>query len=400
MKIFISYASEDRKQAEAIAVRLKQEDHEVYFDRSSLEPAQGYDEALRDFVARSDLFLFLLSPDSVQKGRYTLTELKFAYKRWPNPRGKILPVMARKTPIDSAPSFLQAIGILEAEGNLAAEVLAEVDRLQAERVRKRNLRIGGLITAVAAIGIVVAFLIPDRPPDPIAKPVDQPTGQVTDQPTDSPANQPGDQSVNPPPDGSGETAEQPGSSTPVAETDVDSCGKLTVLQNCGIDLARSICAAYTALESGELFDMAAADVDFSSRSGNFLYTKNADNQAEIQFLDNVTHAYQQSGGEDVRFAEFGDPRSFWRDTTDASLVLSTVINEMNREIPDGESSIYYGKAVPLSIPFRVEGSQWRRARNIHGAAFAYFSAISATDAESMRDYLELAVDRMTDVCAE
>ena len=376
MKIFVSYASEDRTPAEAIAVRLQQEDHEVYFDRSSLRPGEGYDEALREFIDKADLLVFLISPDSITKGRYTLSELKFASQRWPNPNGRVLPVMARKTPMDAIPSFLQAIGILEAEGNLVAEVIAEVDRIHGRRQRKRVLGGAAIAVCAAVVAVAVVFLTPDPPPSDLSGVAEETTTRAE---TDHQATQPDPQ---------------------ILEADAEPCGDLRILQDCVIELARNICAAYTALENGDIESLAAGNELLVSRAGSFLYTKSAENQAATQFLENVTHAYQASGGRDVRFAEFGDPRLFWRETTDASLVLSAVINTSENEIPDGESSIYYGENVPLSIPFRVEGRQWANTRNIHVAAFAYYSAISSTDTDSTRDWLDLAVTRMTDVCRQ
>jgi hypothetical protein len=376
MKVFVSYAREDRKPAEAIAVRLQQEDHEVYFDRSSLRPGEGYDEALREFIDKADLLVFLISPDSITNGRYTLSELKFASQRWPNPNGRVLPVMARKTPMDEIPSFLQAIGILEAEGNLVAEVIAEVDRIHGRRLRKRVLGGAAIAACAAVVAVAVVFLTPDPPPPDLSG-VSEETSTIAE--TDHQVTQPDPQ---------------------ILEVDAEPCGDLRILKDCEIELARNICRAYTALENGDIESLAAGNELLVSRAGSFLYTKSAENQAATQFLENVTHAYQASGGRDVRLAEFGDPRLFWRETTDASLVLSAVINSSENEIPDGESSIYYGEDVPLSIPFRVEGRQWGKTRNIHVAAFAYYSAISSTDADSARNWLDLAVTRMTDVCRQ
>ena len=376
MKVFVSYAREDRKPAEAIAVRLQQEDHEVYFDRSSLRPGEGYDEALREFIDKADLLVFLISPDSIMNGRYTLSELKFASQRWPNPNGRVLPVMVRKTPMDEIPSFLQAIGILEAEGNLVAEVIAEVDLIHDRRLRKRVLGGAAIAACAAVVAVAVVFLTPD-PPSPDLSGASEETSTIAE--TDHQVTQPDPQ---------------------ILEVDAEPCGDLRILKDCEIELARNICRAYTALENGDIESLAAGNELLVSRAGSFLYTKSAENQAATQFLENVTHAYQASGGRDVRLAEFGDPRLFWRETMDASLVLSAVINSSENEIPDGESSIYYGEDVPLSIPFRVEGRQWGKTRNIHVAAFAYYSAISSTDTDSARNWLDLAVTRMTDVCRQ
>jgi hypothetical protein len=46
-------------------------------------------------VDQSALFIFLLSPSSVTKGRFTLSELEFARRKWRKPDGCVLPVMVQ-----------------------------------------------------------------------------------------------------------------------------------------------------------------------------------------------------------------------------------------------------------------------------------------------------------------
>ncbi len=60
------------------------------------------------------------------KGRYTLTELKIASRKWPNSTGRVLPVMIEATPFEAMPAYLKAVTVLTPEGTVAAEVLMEV----------------------------------------------------------------------------------------------------------------------------------------------------------------------------------------------------------------------------------------------------------------------------------
>ena len=85
MRIFLSYASEHRRQAEGIAIRLRQDGHEVFFDRQTLEPGKEYDRTIRREIDDCELFVFLISPESVARGSYALTERDMAQRRWPNP---------------------------------------------------------------------------------------------------------------------------------------------------------------------------------------------------------------------------------------------------------------------------------------------------------------------------
>ena len=128
MIVFISYASEQQPLAEQIALALREEHHEVFFDRSELPEGDGYNARIREAVLRCHLFVFLLSPEAVAEGRYTLTELKFAEERWPSPAGRVLPVAVRPTDKTLIPPYLLAVVILRPQGNVAAEVVAAAER--------------------------------------------------------------------------------------------------------------------------------------------------------------------------------------------------------------------------------------------------------------------------------
>ena len=129
MKIFLSYASEQRELAKEIALALEAENHTVFFDRSALAPGEAYNAQIRETIEDSQLFVFLISSDSVTAGRYTLTELEFAEHKWPKPWGNVLSVMALSTPKANIPAYLRAGTIIQPSGNIAATVAAEVHRM-------------------------------------------------------------------------------------------------------------------------------------------------------------------------------------------------------------------------------------------------------------------------------
>jgi TIR domain-containing protein len=124
MTIFLSYAHEQHPIAEEVSVSLSVRGYDVFFDRSTLKPGVEYDLAIQKAVENCDLFVFLISPDSLTQGTYTLTELGFAKDKWKNPSGKILPVMVRSTLDSRVDAYLRAVTILYPQGNLAAEVAA------------------------------------------------------------------------------------------------------------------------------------------------------------------------------------------------------------------------------------------------------------------------------------
>jgi hypothetical protein len=129
MTIFLSYAHEQRQIAEEVSVSLSVRGYNVFFDRSSLKPGVEYDSAIRTAVDESDLFIFLISPESLNHGSYTLTELGFAKYKWKNPSGKVLPVMAKPTLNTRVDAYLRAVTILYPQGSLSAEVAVSVEAL-------------------------------------------------------------------------------------------------------------------------------------------------------------------------------------------------------------------------------------------------------------------------------
>lgn len=151
--IFLSYPSSLEEMAARIELSLQGEGYAVFRDRSALPPGESFDARIRAAVEESDLFVFLITPESVSPGRYTLTELKFVEQRWGHPAGRVLPVLAEATPMEAIPAFLRTVTILKPHGNLVAEVAAEVARLSAPWWR-RMLEPRRLVPAV-----IVALLL-------------------------------------------------------------------------------------------------------------------------------------------------------------------------------------------------------------------------------------------------
>lgn len=155
MNVFISHACEQKEVAEEVALALREEHHQVFLDSSELPEGDAYNAKIREAVQGCDLFVFLLSPESVSEGRYTLTELGFAETKWPSPVGHILPVAVRPTGKPSIPAYLRAVVILHPTGNVAAEVVAAVDRLSKPRSIQFIRRYSALFVVlfVVAVGV-------------------------------------------------------------------------------------------------------------------------------------------------------------------------------------------------------------------------------------------------------
>lgn len=129
MRIFLSYASQDREVAAEINASLCAQGFDVFFDRADLSAGKEYDGRIRDEIQASDLFVFLVSPFSLKDRRYSLTELELVKKRWSNPSGKVLPVMVRPTFHRKLDAYLRAVTVLSTQGNIAAAVGAAIHDL-------------------------------------------------------------------------------------------------------------------------------------------------------------------------------------------------------------------------------------------------------------------------------
>jgi hypothetical protein len=129
VRVFISYASADRRTAEPIHYALTAAGHETFFDRADIEGSADYNQLLRNQIQQSDAMVFLISPQSVTPGKYTLTELRWAEDQWRHPQGRVLPVLIDPMPLADIPGYLKAVSILEPKGNVAAEVSAAVAQL-------------------------------------------------------------------------------------------------------------------------------------------------------------------------------------------------------------------------------------------------------------------------------
>jgi formylglycine-generating enzyme required for sulfatase activity len=151
LKVFLSYPSEDRPLAQDISLALTHHGHDVFFDREDLPPGESFHDRIRAGIEGADLVVFLVSPEAIDAGSYTLNEVDIAARAFPRPSGRILPVLVRPTPLDRIPATLKAVTLLQTEGNLTAAVADAVQRIARARGRSRMLMVSaGLAFAAAA----------------------------------------------------------------------------------------------------------------------------------------------------------------------------------------------------------------------------------------------------------
>lgn len=151
MKIFLSYSSKNRSKAEEIALALQAGGHEVFFDKEDLSGGEDFNAVIRTRIAEADLFVFLISPEAVRQGAYSLSELRLVREKWPSPKKHVLPVLLEPTDMETIPAYLKGITIFEPQGNAAAEIAAHLGRPPRRR--------GAIIIAAAAAVLVILAVL-------------------------------------------------------------------------------------------------------------------------------------------------------------------------------------------------------------------------------------------------
>jgi formylglycine-generating enzyme required for sulfatase activity len=147
MRIFISYASQDREPANSIYLALRDQGQRAFFDRADLPAGDEYHNRIRKAIQKSHLFIFLLSPNALDADSYTLEELSIAEKAGV----KLLPVVLREPAMDQIPASIKNVTFHRPAGNLAASVAAEVHRIAADFMRKRLKRLAAALLIVIAV---------------------------------------------------------------------------------------------------------------------------------------------------------------------------------------------------------------------------------------------------------
>ncbi|WP_421853452.1 toll/interleukin-1 receptor domain-containing protein [Oricola sp.] len=162
MKVFLSYSSDDAAEADLVASSIRARGNRVFFDKTDLPPGQSYEDQIEAAINEASVFVFLISPSSISAGRFTLTELGIARKKWPSAKGNVLPVLIRPAPIEDVPPYLRSVTILTPEGNIAAETAAAVRQLRWHSGRLMRRAAAAAMGAVA-LGSAVWYFTPPIP---------------------------------------------------------------------------------------------------------------------------------------------------------------------------------------------------------------------------------------------
>jgi len=153
VRVFISYATEQRSRAEGLHHRLSLDGHRVFWDQVDLSAGEGYDARIRAEIERCDVFVFLISKESIAGDSYARAELELARARWPRPNGQVVPVMADDVPIEQLPQYLRALTVPQV-GDPSAVALAAIDKRARELRRRTRLQ-----TLAAALALAIGALL-------------------------------------------------------------------------------------------------------------------------------------------------------------------------------------------------------------------------------------------------
>jgi formylglycine-generating enzyme required for sulfatase activity len=154
LRIFISYAAQDREPAKSIYLALRDQGQQVFFDRVDLPAGDEYHNRIRKAIQKSHLFIFLLSPNALDADSYTLEELSIAEKAGI----KLLPVVLREPAMEQVPVSLKHVTFHRPVGNVAASVATEVHRLAGDRTRKRLKGGAAVLSSVTAVAVGFYFI--------------------------------------------------------------------------------------------------------------------------------------------------------------------------------------------------------------------------------------------------
>ena len=97
-RVFISYSRADIRHVWAIASALRHEGVETWLDFEDLKPGERWKDAIEAALARADLMLFCVSPNSVESA-WTSVELKLALEN----AVPILPLIVHRVAIEALP---------------------------------------------------------------------------------------------------------------------------------------------------------------------------------------------------------------------------------------------------------------------------------------------------------
>lgn len=190
-KIFISYSRKDIDFARKLAGDLEKADYDIWWDITDLRGGDDWVKTLPAAIASSDLFIIILSPNSVES-----EWVRKEYTQALNRRKKIVPIMFEACDVPFALNTINYVNFMSGEyehqfGNLLSALgfrgepptVTPYERAKGlipPVLRKFWIPI---LVMVVLIGLFALFSMPDIVTPPTATPTTTPTGTETATPT-------------------------------------------------------------------------------------------------------------------------------------------------------------------------------------------------------------------------
>jgi hypothetical protein len=151
MKVFLSYPSAKHEIAVDTELALLAEGYDVFLDRRDLSPGESFHKKIREEPRSSDLMVVFLTRESIARDSYTLAEIEIAKTKWRHPSGHVLVLKIGDVPLAEPPSYLRAVTVVTAIGNVPAIAVMRVADM-ADKLKNRELK-----RSVPGIAIVMDY---------------------------------------------------------------------------------------------------------------------------------------------------------------------------------------------------------------------------------------------------
>ena len=115
MKVFLSYAPDDQDLARDLAIRLREQGYDVWFDEWQILPGDNFFKKMGLALEESDAMIVLVSP-AAMKTKSVREEINFALgsQRY---AGRLVPVIVE--PTDDVPWILERLNSIRSVKNRA-----------------------------------------------------------------------------------------------------------------------------------------------------------------------------------------------------------------------------------------------------------------------------------------
>ncbi len=174
IKVFVSYAKEDKALAKEITMALEDENCEVFFDEKSIISG-NYRKKIKYAIDTCDVFIFLVSQSSLDSTRFAQAELSIAKKRFKAPSGRVIPVILDDTisinSLNEVDYYLTSTHVIRPLGNLVFQTVNAVNDIRTTRPFCKILILIISIFLISSIILAVKQIVfPNDPQLALRKP--------------------------------------------------------------------------------------------------------------------------------------------------------------------------------------------------------------------------------------